>query len=200
MSTYYTLYLEAKINGEWKCLNHEIPYLDDRTHESPTYLSETYWSGSRSYFQATADKLLELGYRGNYEELSEQIRSWYKYDDDDDDNDMRFFNCIITPLDIMRNIMPKGFLKECHGIVHKNTIFAYETGDIEDIYECLSSEEYAKLTCEEKRLYQYYEWNSPDGWYGNFKNILEHAYWQLYEWKLFNENEIGEARIVCIIS
>lgn len=196
MSTYYTLYLEAKINGEWKCLNHEIPYLDDKKHESPTYLAETYWSGSRSYFQNTADKLLELGYRGSYEELSEVLRARYKYNDDN----MRFFHCVITPLDIMRSIMPKGFLKEYHGIVHKNTIFAYETGDIEDIYDYISSEEYVKLTCEEKRLYQYYEWNSSDGWYGNFVDILAHAHWQLYEWNLFNEIEIGEARIVCIVS
>ena len=70
--------------------------------------------------------------------------------------------------------------------MQKEILFLYQTGEIDDIYECLSAEEYLELPDEQKKFYQFYEWNSADGWYVHFKGILEHFFWQKYEWETVN--------------
>ena len=57
MSTSYYMYTEVNIDGKWTCINNRI--IDVERNEE--LMSETYYSGSRSYFGETADKIRDIG-------------------------------------------------------------------------------------------------------------------------------------------
>lgn len=46
-------------------------------------------------------------------------------------------------------------LKEFCGYVYKNTLFSYQTGEIDDIDESLSADEYLKLPEAKRKCYSY---------------------------------------------
>lgn len=191
MSTSYYIYTEVCVDGKWICINNKVKNVNNNKE----VISETYWNGSRSYFEKTADKIEEIGSRLEYEELSDEVKSVFQ-------NPEYFRGFSVTP-DAMSSYFPKDkTLKEFCGYVQKEILFCYQTGEIDDIYERLSAEEYSELSDEQKKFYQFYEWNSADGWYVHFKEILEHFYWQKYEWEAVNygrENKYSY-RLVLIIS
>lgn len=93
-------------------------------------------------------------------------------------------------------------LKEFCGYVYKNTLFSYQTGEIDDIDESLYADEYLKLPEAKRKCYSYYEWDSAFGWCKYFKEILEHFRWQKYEWDTVNStcDKEFEFRFILIIS
>ena len=96
--------------------------------------------------------------------------------------------------------IPSEKINEYHGYVNKNIISSYLIGEQEDIYDCISIEEYKKLSFEEQLLYDYFEWDDSQGWFKYFKIIIEHVNWQLFEWKDVNFlKEIDEVRIIVFI-
>lgn len=165
MSTSYFLYTEAFIDGKWVCIN---PGFDK---EGKRRLAMTYESGSRSYFGQTADKIEEVGETLRFEDLSAELQARYETCRDDE-----FVRILSAEVDAMRSCMPLGQAHEYHGIVLKDAVFSYESGDVEDLYESITPEEYAKLDEVGKQLYQYYEWDDPMGWFVHFKEILEHVH------------------------
>lgn len=58
MSTYYDLYTEIKVNGKWHCINNKLL----NVHDNKLRLTQTYWSGSRSFFGDAADEIERRGY------------------------------------------------------------------------------------------------------------------------------------------
>lgn len=100
----------------------------------------------------------------------------------------------------MRGCLPSGQAHEYHGIVLKDSVFAYESGDVEDLYESIIPEEYAKLDEVGKQLYQYYEWDDPMGWFVHFKEILEHVQWQIHDWQsVYGDEAINKCRVVALV-
>ncbi len=148
MSTSYFLYTEAFIDDKWVCIN---PGFDK---EGKRRLAMTYESGSRSYFGQTADKIEEIGGRLRFDDLSAELQARYENCRDDE-----FIRILSAEVDAMRGCLPSGQAHEYHGIVLKDAVFAYESGDAEDLYESITPEEYAKLDEVGKQLYQYYEWD-----------------------------------------
>lgn len=71
MSTSYLLYTEAYIDNKWVCIN---PTFEK---EGKRCLAMTYESGSRSYFNQTADKIEEIGGRLRFEDLSAELQARY---------------------------------------------------------------------------------------------------------------------------
>lgn len=190
MSTSYYMYTEVNINGKWTCINNRITNIE----KDKEMISETYYSGSRSYFGEAAEKIKNRGFRINHEDMSDALKSTFK--------DSQYFHAIAVSPKSMRDCFPEDkSLKEFCGYVLKNTLFRFQTGDIDDIYEWLSLDEYHALSEDEKAFYQFYEWNAEDGWYKHFQEILEHFDWQRYEWGLVNWNEENdyEFRLVLII-
>ena len=190
MSTSYYMYTEVNMNGKWTCINNRIRDVE----KAKDVLSETYYSGSRSYFGATANKIEDIGYWINHNEMSDAVKSIFK--------DSQYFRAIAVSPKSMRDCFPEDkTLKEFCGYVLKDTLFRFQTRDIDDIYEWLSADEYLALPEEEKAFYQFYEWNAEDGWYKYFKEILEHFNWQKYEWGLVNWNKENDYdfRLVLVI-
>ena len=190
MSTSYFLYTEAFIDDKWVCIN---PGFDK---EGKRRLAMTYESGSRSYFGQTADKIEEIGGRLRFDDLSAELQARYENCRDDE-----FIRILSAEVDTMRSCMPSGQAHEYHGIVLKDAVFAYESGDVEDLYESITPEEYAKLDEVGKQLYQYYEWDDPMGWFVHFKEILKHVYWQIHDWQsVYGDEAINKCRVVALVS
>ncbi|MBO2526840.1 MAG: hypothetical protein CW335_01465 [Clostridiales bacterium] len=189
MSTSYFLYTEAYIDNKWVCIN---PTFEK---EGKRRLAKTYESGSRSYFSQTADKIEEIGRRLRFDDLSAELQARYETCRDDE-----FVRILSAEVNIMRGCLPPGQAHEHHGIVLKDSVFAYESGDVEDLYELITPEEYAKLDEVGKQLYQYYEWDDPMGWFVHFKEILEHLHWQIHDWQnVYGDEAIKKCRVVALV-
>ena len=188
MSSSYHLFTEGFVDGKWVCLNAYLKKNDDYE------IVETYYSGSRSYFSSTFDKLEEIGQSVRKEDLSQEVRHWLGVGE-------RGRTCIVHLEDI-RKTMPHAQKYECHGYVEKNMIFLLESNEIEDIYEYLSPDEYLELDEEVRKSYQYYEWNDAMGWYTHFIDLLERIKWQQYEWNITHNfrSAIENVRILALHS
>lgn len=189
MSTSYFLYTEAYVDNKWVCIN---PGFD---MDGKRRLAMTYESGSRSYFGQTADKFEEIGEALRFEDLSAELQGRYERCRNDE-----FVRILSAEVDAMRGCMPSGQAHEYHGIVLKDAVFAYESGNVEDLYEAITPEEYAKLDDVGKQLYQYYEWDDPIGWFVYFKEILEHVQWQIHDWQsVYGDEAINKCRVVVLV-
>lgn len=190
MSSYYSIYTEAKINDNWVCIDASVPKLErDDNHKLKSiykqHLTETYWNGSRSYFGTTYDKLREIGSYSKLADLSPQVQQQFrKYLDDEKDND----DCWIHPI-----VVSWGSFAEyvdlnkfdSHGLVHKDYLFAWENGDIEEIYP-VEHDVFSELMDEEKQAYVYHEWDSPWDWNSHFKEIYKNARHRISDFKDVN--------------
>lgn len=78
MSTHYFMYTEVNIGGKWVCINNNLKDVQKGTET----LSDTYYSGSRSYFREAADKIEEIGYSINYHELSAELQEHFNWAED----------------------------------------------------------------------------------------------------------------------
>ena len=189
MSTSYFLYTEVYIDDKWVCIN---PGFD---MDGKRRLAMTYESGSRSYFGQTADKIEAVGETLLFEDLSAELQARYESCRNDE-----FVRILSAEVDAMRGCLPSGQAHEHHGIVLKDAVFAYESGDVEDLYESTTPEEYAKLDEVGKQLYQYYEWDDPMGWFVHFKEILEHVHWQIHDWQsVYGDEIINKCRVVVLM-
>ena len=177
MSAEYSIYTEIEINGTWYAMNRRV--LNTQTIDLE--LSETYHSASRSNFSQTLNKIREIGFHLSFKDLSQAVKdanSWIGTDES-----VPIYSLSLSDL---RKCVPNPTEHECHGFVTKDEIFAVEHGELEEPMEALSASEYHDLDDEEKKAYSYYEWDTSDGWYATFREILEHVKWQLREWAGLN--------------
>ena len=165
MSASYYIYAETLIDGFWRCI---CPYVKNLKKDKLSMI-ETYYSGSRSYFSETFDKLRELGVNADKTTISKEISSRHEESWQDDNYPYVF----AVDYDVLKKYAPKNNEKEMHGYVSKNDIFEYEKGDLDEIWNYLNGEEFRSLSSEEKKYYQYFEWNSADGWYRYFGEIKD---------------------------
>lgn len=168
MSASYYIYAEILIDGDWKSI---CPYVKNLKKDKLSMV-ETYYSGSRSYFSETFDKLRELGINADKSTISKEISSRHEESWQDDNYPYVF----AVDYDTLKKYAPRNNEKEMHGYVSKNDIFEYEKGDLDEIWNYLNGEEFRNLSSEEKKYYQYFEWNSADGWYryfGEIKNSVD---------------------------
>ena len=189
MSTSYYLYTEAYIDNEWVCIN---PAFEK---DGKRRIATTYESGSRSYFGQTADKIEEIGCALRFCDMSTELQECFA-----NSRNSEYVRILSAEIDEMKSCLPAEQPHEFHGIVHKNSVFAYESGDIEEIYEPITPEEYAQMHEVGKQLYQYYEWDDPMGWFVNFKEILQHVNWQIRDWQsVFGDETINKCRVVALV-
>ena len=175
LSVQYTLYTEAYIDDQWVCINRTLPLQKETNPES---LTPTYENGSRSYFGDASRKLESLGFRAQLAMLSQKLQTRFAYYLNDE------MYCIyVIPFEKIEKLIPDWSVKEHHGFVLKDDVFAFESDEIEYIESWLSADEYNALDGEVKKAYQYYEWNDLMGWYEHFVQIVEHVFWQRWEWE-----------------
>ena len=189
MSTSYFIYTEAFIDNQWVCIN---PTFEK---DGKRCVAMTYESGSRTYFAQTADKIEEIGGHLRFKDMSAELQERYE-----NCRDGEYVSILSAEVDAMRGCLPTGQAHEFHGIVRKDSVFAYESGDIEEPCEAVTPEQYAKLDDVGKQLYQYYEWDDPMGWFVHFKEILEHVDWQIYDWQnVYGDETINRCRLVVLV-
>ncbi len=203
MSTYYNIRTEVKINGMWHCVEPLILHLNNEGGAGEYQLALTYWSGSRSYFGAAADKLIEMSVSCKYDDYSPEIRavfdSW-KFDFEDKESYLSR-NTHVIPLDSVKDAVELLGGKTNHAIVHKDAIVAFEAGEVEDIYNTIDPREYSDLDPEAKKLYQYYEWDDNMHWGPYLRRILERASRRVFDFADANWIDTKlEARLILYIS
>ncbi|MBO7462030.1 MAG: hypothetical protein J6T96_05495 [Bacteroidales bacterium] len=178
MSTYYYIYTEVNMNGKWVCINGLVPEFkyDYETHkykdEREYKLCETYWNGSRSYFGQTYEKLHDLGRRVEFRDLSTELQEKWKSSVESENSGESTWNYpSIVDWDRLRTyIKPDEY--DSHGIISKDALFAYNHGDIDELYAD-DEIDFSKLSDEEKKAYQYHEWDSSYGWTWGIKKVVD---------------------------
>ena len=204
MSASYILYVEAKVKDEWRCINCKVPKYDGKTGNSPEFeylLSETYWNGSRSYFHNTYDKLRELGCDISFSDLSPELKERYKRSLEMEERGETTF--LLLPVAVDYKTLD-NFVSEdeydMHGLVHKNSLFLYKKGDLEELWP-VEHEELEGLSDKELEAYQYYEWDNDFGWNWGLKTVKKCASRDIHNFEMMNniwfEDKI-DYRIICI--
>ena len=204
MSTTYLLYTEAKVNGLWRCIDGYIPYKGYGEKREKLSLMTMYKSGSRSYFGETYDELVSIGRSVLFTDLSVEIQNEHprlKYQesfwgDEKSDKEVAYYT-VVSKQDFVSKV-PKGY--QYHGVYHKDHIAALESGEIEYLYDYDEEDkvDMKSLTEEERKCYQYYEWDDPMGWHRFFKHI--EGILELTIEKYFSNtfNEPDDVRIVVL--
>ena len=183
MSTSYYVYTEVKINGKWIGIDPQYPKLNniEKDYKKPDKYdgsyqyqhNETYWNGSRSYFGQTFDRLEQIGHLVKFSEMSDEVQQHWQRALMDELNNEQYQCCTAVQVDFdtfKNSFNPKAF--ELHGLIHKDIWFAYQNGDIEDIYN-VEHQEFKSLTKGERQCYEYHEWDDSMGWNTYFKVLLE---------------------------
>lgn len=189
MSTSYSIFTEGLNHGHWVCLN---SYLLSGTQ---FVLTETYRNESRTYFSAAFDKLCEIGTPAKATELSNVLQQKAAHE--------KWQNIWTIDIAAVQKLISKMRRFECHGYVLKSEVLLLEAGETDEIDEWLTYQDYAALSAEAQKRYQYHEWNDNFGWYKYFLLLLERTEWQCKDWKRFNqgyEDEIQDLRLVLTIS
>ena len=192
MSTSYYLFTARDIDGNLICINPRYE-MNGITDIVPTYRNH-----SRTYFGETEEKLEEIGLRMNYSALPEAIKEKMCLDAE------TLGGIPVYAIDIedIRKCIPEGQRHEHHGIYSKDRVFAFESGDIEDLYgDDISPEEYMKLDDTYRQKYRYYEWDNPTGWFVHLKELLDHIEWQIRDWEdyRYGIDETGTYYLLLII-
>lgn len=189
MSTSYYMYAAQETkDGNLICINPVF------RHGDKTTIAKTYESWSRSYFGEAAEKLENIGMRISYDELPDELKEKYSFANNEN------VPIYLVEFDDIERCIPKGQEHEYHGVYSKDRIFAFESGDIEELYEDdVSAKNFSKMDPEYKKKYAYYEWDAPYGWFRHFKKILEHLKWTIYEWESDSENKVEGDRYYLIL-
>lgn len=176
MGNTYLIHTEAKVNDCWRCIDGLYMHKHHGESEERLDLYCTYINGSRSYFGETYDQLRYIGNFTKFSDLSKEVQEHYpslrcelSWDGSNKDEEA---NYVTVPWKTFVDNVPKGY--QYHGILHKNTIFSYENGDISELY--LPDEiNLSSMTDLERQCYQYYEWDDEYGWPKYFKIVKEFA-------------------------
>ena len=178
MSAEYYVFLEAKIDDNWICVNPGY-----RNTKGEFELNSLYWNGSRTMFSNAFDELREIGNRPFYDEnvkedvLSEAVVEWLKHECNEDalkDRDWAK-SCILTvPFVALKEKVGDPNLFDYSGIVKKHDVALYKAGEIED-FKSISPEELKELPTLAQEMYQIYDWDDFCGWRRVFKELLKRA-------------------------
>ena len=193
MGADYYIYTEVKRkDGTWHALNGQYFNESDNCYK----IAETYWSGSRTYFSRTYNKLREIGSSIKRSELSHEVlvkEDWLSDDEED--------YIVSVSLSDLRNAIPQTNRHQCCGYVHKRNLWNHEA-EGEEIDDYMCAEDYNELSEAEKKEYEFYEWDDPMDWYVHLKSILKIVNFQVSEYMSVNHmyKEPADIRIVCIVS
>ena len=163
MSVDYFVYSEIQSDGEWHC----IDFLTTNLKKNEHVIVPTLWSGSRSYFQRTFEKLREISGTWNAEDVSEDVRRLML----DEGKLPEFVEAVVVPFESILKAAESKFKGDSFGFVLKSDVYDFETNGY-DITEILDVTEYEALSSEAKKAYMYYEWCDPFEWIGNFRKII----------------------------
>lgn len=175
MSTYYEIYAEVQYKGKWYSLN-PIVKKADGTYKT----KEVFWaqSGFRQMYYDFEDMATD---RGLPEDLSPEVRAMF-HDNLDDIcdcwggqhtyRDEYNRTVLIVPYNKLRPHIVRDRPYKHMGYVYRELIPSFEVGEIDDIENWITIDEYKALPEDEKKSYAYYEWNNHWDDYDYKRNIV----------------------------
>ena len=203
MSTYYNIHTEVRADGVWHCVDPLILHLKTDRREQQYELVPTCENGSRSYFGQAADKLESLADRFCFDDLSEELKAYFmKWQLPPEKIPNAVSGCAYNiPVDKIRAVVQSVKGKTRHGLAHKDSVIAFESGEADDVYNLIDPEDYSKLDEEAKKVYQYYEWDDPMEWVYQFRRLMKCIDWNLAAFEDINfSKKITDARIILTIT
>lgn len=175
MSTYYCIYAEARYKGKWYSINPIVKKADG------TYLvKEVFgaYSGFREMYYNMEDWATE---RGIPDDLSAEVRAKFHENLDEVFADLgskityrQYYrsNVLIVPYHKLKPVIVKDRPYKHMGYVYRECIPDFECGEIDDIDNWLTIDEYKALPDDSKKEYSYYEWNNRGDDYDYKRNIV----------------------------
>ncbi len=180
MSTVYTVYAEADVDGKWYSL---CPYFMNNKGETKTH--SIFWAQSAFW---EVNNYLE-GYmigRGIPEDMSDGLRAIFHEDLHEEIESWgghitweKYYESCIYYVNFDKAIVPKVNKDKPYkyeGFVLKKELAAFEVYEIEEFSEWLTQEEYNALTEKQKRQYIFHRWNDPYGEYWIYRTIADRVW------------------------
>ena len=177
MSTYYSVYAEANVDGKWYSL---CPYFKGKVDKPKTGC--IFWAQSRFWEVNNDLEGFALG-RGIPEDMSDGLREIFHEDLNQETSGLLenttwgdYYKRTMYYVDFAQAIVPRvnkdrPFMYE--GYVNKRTLAQYECYEIEEISEWLTEDEYKALSDKQKRQYAFHRWNDYYGEYGIYRTLAD---------------------------
>lgn len=180
MSTVYTVYAEADVDGKWYSL---CPYFMNNKGETKTH--SIFWAQSafwevNNYLE---DFMIGRGIPEDmsdglraifHENLQEEIESWGGHITWE-----KYYESCIYYVNFDKAIVPKVNKNKPYkyeGFVLKKELAEFEVYEREEFSEWLTQEEYNALTEKQKRQYVFHRWNDPFGEYWVYRTIADRVW------------------------
>lgn len=180
MSTVYTVYAEADVDGKWYSL---CPYFMNNKGETKTH--SIFWAQSafwevNNYLE---DFMIGRGIPEDmsdglraifHENLQEEIESWGGHITWE-----KYYESCIYYVNFDKTIVPKINKDKPYkyeGFVLKKELAEFEVYEREEFSEWLTQEEYNALTEKQKRQYVFHRWNNPFGEYWIYRTIADRVW------------------------
>lgn len=159
MSIWYDFYLEGEVNGEWRAIG---PFMK-RKDGSVNLVSFASGQSSMEWMLNDIDYWYGMP-KGISNEVMKELAGRDVVVDDLADEDYHIFyeRTRWFPLSCVR-ADPARFEHEAY--VGRESMNKFELGDIEEICDWITPEEYAALPTDERRAYTYFRWTDPGGSY-----------------------------------
>ena len=199
MGTDYFFYTEAKIDNTWYGIDPRILRLQNREEPLTYKINYTYWNGSRSYFGETYDKLKDISKPIRLEDTSTEFRIDHLLGWRGDDKDaIPYYDNMLRVMNFsqLMSLNSNKKMHDYHGLYRKDSIALFEAGEIEDLYDDISPEDYSALDDEAKKVYQYYEWDDPMGWRRHIPILVERVSERVREFEDMNYLICDDIRII----
>jgi len=174
MSTYYYIFAEAQVDGKWMNLN-PILYAHNGEYKSSEITYFTHSSYAEVYYALSDDRIacglpedcnpITAGHFHNLDEMSDgwpKNETWREY--------YRHEVFVVNYAQAIKSRTRKDRPHKYMYYVTRESMAAFECGELDSIEHWITDEEYRSLSEEEKKDYVYYEW---DNWYDEYRVYRE---------------------------
>ena len=193
MSRTYHIYAEVRYKGQWYNLN---PMMMNSKGEYD--LRPVYWGGSEMW-DAYCELEDDVWIRGIPEDMCQELRNCFHNNLDENLNgwpkDYTYRKYYSSSMFAVR--LDRGFTRRIvkdrpykyRGYIYRHTLAAFESGEMEDINNWITIDEYKQLSDKEKDEYVFYEWNNSYDNYGIYTAVVARIR-HLLSW-FIDSNRVG---------
>jgi hypothetical protein len=154
MGVYYTVYAEARFRDEWVDINSYALCISGEYALCPII-------SGQSFLGEALDRFENLPSTINWNDLSEGVKK-HIADDYSEEHRASLINEPFTIYDYVQSTeqnMKRANQYEYY--VYRESIAAFENGELDEIMDWLTFEEYSALSQSKRSRYAFYKWNTP---------------------------------------
>lgn len=193
MSRTYYIYAEVRYKGQWYNLNPMMMNSDGEYVLRPIY-----WGGSEMW-DAYCELEDDIWIRGIPDDMCPELRNCFHDNLDDildgcpkDYTYRKLYSSSMFAVRFDRGLtrrIVKDRPYKYGGYIYRNTLAAFESGEMEDINHWITIDEYKQLSDKEKEEYVFYEWNNSYDNYGIYTAVVARIR-HLLSW-FIDSNRVG---------